>query len=69
MIDTGKLLRREFKRKYARVDSIYFYPYYLAEQMNAEKRCCIALLHDVVEDIKTTKEELEKDFPGKEKRC
>lgn len=40
-----------------------FHPYHLAEQMNTEKRCCIALLHDVLEDTKTTKEELKKGFP------
>jgi len=40
-----------------------FYPYHLAELMNNETRCCIALLHDVAEDTNITIEELEKDFP------
>lgn len=41
-----------------------FHPYHLAEQMNNETRCCIALLHDVVEDTDVTIEELEKEFPS-----
>ncbi|MCM1218524.1 MAG: hypothetical protein NC548_28890 [Lachnospiraceae bacterium] len=41
----------------------FLHPYHVAEQMNTEKRCCIALLHDVLEDTEVTKEELEKEFP------
>ena len=38
-------------------------PHHLAEQMNNETRCCIALLYDVVENTYVVIEELEKDFP------
>lgn len=40
-----------------------FHPYHLAEQMDDEICCTVALLHDVVEDTPITFEELEKDFP------
>lgn len=40
-----------------------FHPYHLAEQMNDEISCTVALLHDVVEDTEITMRELEKEFP------
>lgn len=40
-----------------------FHPIHLAEQMDDEYSCCVALLHDVVEDTSVTLEELSKDFP------
>lgn len=40
-----------------------FHPVHLAEQMDDEYSCCVALLHDVVEDTSVTLEELSKDFP------
>ncbi len=40
-----------------------FHPYHLAEQMEDEITCTVALLHDVVEDTGVTIEELEKEFP------
>lgn len=40
-----------------------FHPVHLAEQMDDEYSCCVALLHDVVEDTSITLEELSKDFP------
>ena len=39
-----------------------FHPFHLAEQMNTETECIVALLHDVVEDTNITFEDLEKDF-------
>ena len=39
-----------------------FHPIHLAEQMDTEIECIIALLHDVVEDTKVTFEQLEKEF-------
>ena len=39
-----------------------FHPYHLAEQMDTEEECIVALLHDVVEDTNVTMEELEKEF-------
>ena len=40
-----------------------FHPYHLAEQMDDEYSCCVALLHDVVEDTSVTLEDLAKEFP------
>ena len=40
-----------------------FHPYHLAEQMDDEYSCCVALLHDVAEDTSVTIEDLAKDFP------
>ena len=39
-----------------------FHPIHLAEQMETEEECIVALLHDVVEDSDVTFEELEKEF-------
>ena len=40
-----------------------YHPIHLAEQMDSETECIVALLHDVVEDTEVTFEQLEKDFP------
>lgn len=40
-----------------------YHPIHLAEQMNTEIECVVALLHDVVEDTNITFEQLEKEFP------
>ena len=40
-----------------------FHPYHLAEQMDDEISCTVALLHDVVEDTSITFADLEKMFP------
>jgi len=40
-----------------------FHPYHLAEQMEDEVSCCVALLHDVVEDTDVTLEQLAQAFP------
>ena len=45
----------------ARVPYI-FHPIHLAEQMDTEEECIVALLHDVVEDTEVTFEDLEKEF-------
>ena len=39
-----------------------FHPVHLAEQMDTEEECIVALLHDVVEDTEVTFEDLEKEF-------
>lgn len=42
-----------------------FHPFHVAESMTDEKTTCVALLHDILEDTETTKEELlELGFPG-----
>lgn len=40
-----------------------FHPYHLAEQMDDEISCTVALLHDVVEDTDMTFADLKKVFP------
>ncbi len=40
-----------------------FHPYHLAEQMEDEITCTVALLHDTVEDTLVTLEQLKEDFP------
>ena len=40
-----------------------FHPIHLAEQMDDEISCCVALLHDTVEDTSVTIEELQEIFP------
>ena len=39
------------------------HPVHLAEQMQDEITCTVALLHDTVEDTSVTLDELEKEFP------
>ena len=39
-----------------------FHPIHLAEQMETEEECIVALLHDVVEDTDITFEQLDKEF-------
>ena len=40
-----------------------FHPYHLAEQMDDEVGCTVALLHDVIEDTNLTFADLEQIFP------
>ena len=40
-----------------------FHPYHLAEQMDDEISCTVALLHDVVEDTSITLDDFEQMFP------
>ena len=40
-----------------------YHPIHLAEQMETETECIVALLHDVVEDTDVTFKDLEKEFP------
>ncbi|MBQ1813120.1 MAG: HD domain-containing protein [Bacilli bacterium] len=42
-----------------------FHPVHLAEFMDTEDECIVAILHDVVEDTDVTFEELEKEFSNK----
>lgn len=70
MINT-KLTRKAMKIAYEAHQGQYdnanvpyiFHPTHLAEQMDDEISCTVALLHDVVEDTDVTFEDLEKEFP------
>ena len=41
-----------------------FHPIHLAETMDDEYSCCVALLHDTVEDTDVTLEDLKQVFPS-----
>ena len=64
---TNKAMKIAYEAHMAQKDAggipYIFHPYHLAEQMNTETRCCIALLHDVIEDTDVLSENLEKEFP------
>ena len=40
-----------------------FHPIHLAESMDDELSCCVALLHDTVEDTDITLDDLRREFP------
>jgi (p)ppGpp synthase/HD superfamily hydrolase len=40
------------------------HPLHLAESMDDEISCCVALLHDVVEDTEVTLQQLAREFPA-----
>lgn len=64
---TIKALQVAYKAHAGQVDysnvPYVFHPYHLAEQMDDEISCTVALLHDVVEDTDVTIEDLEREFP------
>lgn len=65
---TKKAMRISFEAHKNQVDKTgipyVFHPMHLAEQMKDEYGCCVALLHDVVEDTDMTFEDLQKEgFP------
>ena len=69
MIYTAKTRRAmeiAYKAHHGQVDKAgvpyIFHPIHLAEQMDTEEECIVALLHDVVEDTEVTFEQLEKEF-------
>lgn len=70
MVNT-KLTRKAMKIAYnAHINQVdksevpyIYHPIHLAEQMNTETECIVALLHDVVEDTDVTFEQLKQDFP------
>ena len=41
-----------------------FHPIHLAEQMDDEYSCCVALLHDTVEDTYVTIADIRREFPA-----
>lgn len=64
---TNKALKFAYHAHHGQLDyngiPYIFHPLHLAEQMEDEISCCVALLHDVVEDTAVTFEELEQEFP------
>ena len=64
---TNKALRFAYNAHHGQLDyngiPYIFHPIHLAEQMDDEISCCVALLHDVVEDTTVTMEELAAEFP------
>lgn len=64
---TNKALILAYQAHHGQVDyngiPYVFHPVHLAEQMDDEISCCVALLHDVVEDTDITLDQLAKEFP------
>lgn len=64
--ETRKAMRIAYKAHLNQVDKAgvpyIYHPIHLAEQMETEEECIVALLHDVVEDTSITFEQLEKEF-------
>jgi len=63
---TRKAMRIAYDAHHSQLDKsgvpYVYHPIHLAEQMQTEDECIVALLHDVVEDTEITFEELEKEF-------
>ena len=64
---TNAAMRLAYKAHHGQLDyngiPYIFHPIHLAENMDDEFSCCVALLHDVVEDTDVTLEELKAIFP------
>ena len=64
--NTKKALILAYNAHYGQEDKFgipyIFHPVHLAESMDSETECIVALLHDVVEDTNITMEELEHEF-------
>ena len=64
---TNRAMRLAYDAHRGQVDKCgmpyIFHPFHLAEQMEDEISCCVALLHDVVEDTAVTLADLEEQFP------
>lgn len=64
--NTQKAMKIAYDAHYGQVDKsgvpYIYHPIHLAEQMQTEEECIVALLHDVVEDTEITFEQLEKEF-------
>lgn len=64
---TAKAMRIAYAAHHGQLDKsgipYIFHPMHLAEQMEDEISCCVALLHDTVEDTDITFADLEKEFP------
>ena len=64
--NTRKAMRIAYDAHHGQLDKsgvpYVYHPIHLAEQMQTEEECIVALLHDVVEDTNITFEQLEKEF-------
>ena len=64
---TNKAMRIAYKAHHGQLDyngiPYIFHPIHLAESMDDEISCCVALLHDTVEDTTVTLEDLKAIFP------
>lgn len=64
---TKKAMKLAYKAHEGQLDRsgipYIFHPLHLAEQMDNEIECTVALLHDVVEDTQYSMQDLEKEFP------
>lgn len=64
---TAKAMRIAYAAHHGQVDKAgipyIFHPLHLAERMEDEISCCVALLHDTVEDTDVTLEALAAEFP------
>lgn len=64
---TNAAMKLAYKAHHGQLDyngiPYIFHPIHLAEQMDDEVSCCVALLHDIVEDTDVTLAELEAVFP------
>ncbi len=67
--NTRKAMKIAYKAHDGQVDKsgvpYIFHPIHLAEQMDTEEECIVALLHDVVEDTNLTFENLKIEFSPK----
>ena len=64
---TNRAMQIAYRAHHGQVDKsgipYIFHPIHLAEQMDDEISCCVALLHDTVEDTDVTLEDLKNIFP------
>ena len=64
---TNKAMRIAYHAHHGQYDyngiPYIFHPLHLAEQMDDEISCCVALLHDIVEDTEISLKDLQKEFP------
>ena len=67
---TKMAMKLAYEKHHGQVDKsglpYIHHPLHLAEQMNTEEACIVALLHDVIEDTNTTFEDLEAFSFGEE---
>lgn len=65
---TNKAMRLAYRAHHGQLDyngiPYIFHPFHLAEQMDDEVSCCVALLHDTVEDTDVTLDDLKAEFPS-----